>query len=60
MQLSYRGISYESQTSSVEAVETQQTGLFLGQSFRLKHVKVAPRSIGANHLKYRGVHYTQA
>jgi hypothetical protein len=60
MKLAYRGISYEPQTSIVEATATEQAGLFLGQSFQLKHFSIAQRHSGTTHLRYRGVDYTQA
>ncbi|NJN88863.1 MAG: DUF4278 domain-containing protein [Leptolyngbyaceae cyanobacterium SL_7_1] len=57
MKLAYRGTTYQSATSAVEGVETQQTGLFLGNSFRIKQFNITQRQNSAIQLKYRGVNY---
>ncbi len=59
MQVSYRGISYETSASPMEAIETEQTGLFLGKRFKLKQYNVSQRSAEPMQLKYRGVDYHQ-
>ena len=57
MKASYRGISYETETPAIETTETQQTGIFLGNRFKLKQHQVQQRQAVPMHLKYRGVDY---
>lgn len=59
MKASYRGISYETETPAIEATETQQTGIFLGNRFKMKQYHVQHRQPASMHLKYRGVDYHQ-
>lgn len=56
MNLSYRGIFYQPASSAVEATETEQTGHFLGKSYKILQGKVAYRQ-SAVALKYRGIDY---
>ena len=58
MKASYRGISYETETSAIETTETQQLGIFLGNRFKLKQHHVQQQTAPL-HLKYRGVDYNQ-
>lgn len=57
MQLSYRGISYETTTPSIEVTETAQTGVFLGNVFPIKRLNVAQRQSSSIQLQYRGASY---
>jgi len=57
MNLSYRGIPYQPTCVSVEAIETEQTGQFLGKSYKILQGNVAHRS-GSTQLTYRGLRYT--
>lgn len=56
MNLSYRGIAYQSTSPTVEPIETEQTGHFLGNSYKIHHDKVAFRKTSSS-LRYRGIAY---
>jgi hypothetical protein len=59
MQLSYRGVSYQSEERTFKTVESELQGLFLGNTYHLRRpAQPAPifkRSLGLK--KYRGVSY---
>ena len=57
MKAVYRGIAYTAEVPAIEATETQQSGLFLGNRFTLKQYSVNARSSGSMQLKYRGIDY---
>lgn len=57
MHVSYRGVAYETEIPLVEATETEQTALFLGNRFKVKQYSVSQRQPRATQLKYRGVNY---
>ena len=57
MRLSFLGNSYEASAPSVETTTTESTGVFLGNSFKLKQHNVSHRSQSAP-LKYRGIDYS--
>jgi Domain of unknown function (DUF4278) len=59
MQVSYRGIAYQTQPSAIEAIETQEVGLFLGNCFHIKHYTVKQQHSAPLRLRYRGVDYHQ-
>lgn len=57
MNLSYRGISYESASPAVDVTETEHNGVFLGNRFKLQQRTAAQRSAGMT-MKYRGTNYS--
>lgn len=59
MELTYRGKSYESFTSDIEATLTGETATFLGKSYSIKTYNVAQRQQQKTDMTYRGVHYTR-
>lgn len=59
MQVSYRGVAYQPQTPAIEATETQEIGLFLGNPFPIKHYTVKQRYSVPVQLRYRGVNYNR-
>ena len=56
MNLSYRGIAYQPASFDVEVTETEQTGHFLGKSYKIRQANVAHRQSSAS-LRYRGIAY---
>ena len=58
MQVSYRGIAYETQIPTIETLETQEVGLFLGNRFPLKRYTAKQHSTSVQ-LRYRGVDYNR-
>lgn len=58
MNVSYRGVSYETEVQTVEGTETDRTALFLGNRFKLKQYNVSQRHTASVPLKYRGTSYT--
>jgi hypothetical protein len=59
MQVSYRGISYETTATVVEGTETEQIGLFLGNRFKVKQYSTPHNTAAPMQLKYRGINYQQ-
>lgn len=59
MQVSYRGVAYQTQTPAIEATETQEIGLFLGNSFPIKRYTVNQQCSVPVRLRYRGVDYNR-
>lgn len=57
MKAVYRGIAYKADVPAIEATETQQTGLFLGNRFTIKQYNVSNRQSNPIALKYRGIDY---
>lgn len=58
MQLTYRGVAYQSLEASVELSRFSQTGKYRGKAIKIPStVKVLRQSLFA--FKYRGVDYTQ-
>ena len=55
MNFMYRGIAYQT-SIGIEALETQQTGTFLGKTYKLKQTEVTQRQPSVE-LTYRGVCY---
>lgn len=58
MNLSYRGIAYQTTAPTVEAVETEYTGHFLGRSFPIKRFNVNKQHTDSVSLTYRGSRYS--
>lgn len=58
MNLTYRGIAFEAPVAGTEAIETEQTGTFLGNSYKMKQARTAQRQ-SATELTYRGVRYAR-
>lgn len=58
MQVSYRGIAYETQIPTIEALESHEVGLFLGNRFPIRRYATKQRSTSVQ-LRYRGVDYNQ-
>lgn len=56
MNLSYRGIAYQSSSPAVDMTVTEQSGVFLGNRFKIQSTTAIQRS-GGSSLKYRGTHY---
>lgn len=57
MRLVYRGTTYQATASTIETAETEQPGLFLGNSFKIKQSNLTQRQSSPVQLKYRGVNY---
>jgi len=57
MNLSYRGISYQSVAPVIDVTETEHLGVFLGKRFKLQQSTAAQRSGGMT-MKYRGACYS--
>lgn len=58
MNLSYRGISYQAVSPAVDVTETEQSGVFLGNRFKIQTPTIAQRSSVATTLTYRGARYS--
>lgn len=57
MNVSYRGIAYETEISVAEGTETDCTALFLGNRFKVRQHHVSQRHTSPVQLKYRGANY---
>ncbi len=54
MQLSYRGVKYNTTKTAVEVIETQEIGHYRGATYHVRRaVNLAPHKINGT-LKYRG------
>jgi hypothetical protein len=58
MNLTYRGIAFQAPIAGTEAIETEQTGTFLGNNYKMKQARTAQRQPAAE-LTYRGVRYSR-
>lgn len=58
MQFVYRGIPYEASIAGAEAPTTEQTGTFLGKTYKMKQSQIAQRHTEAE-LTYRGIRYSR-
>ncbi|RZM82749.1 DUF4278 domain-containing protein [Leptolyngbya iicbica] len=58
MKLSFLGQSYEASIHAVDAVETSETAIFLGQPYARKQYTNRQRQQPASELTYRGIKYT--
>jgi len=57
MKLSYRGVHYEGEPSTLKVTEGRIAGSYRGQSWRFHHPQYLPKLGSVDHLKYRGVAY---
>ena len=58
MQLTYRGVSFETFISGSPSIATEETGTFLGKRYPIKQSQVVYRQ-PSSELVYRGVAYTR-
>lgn len=58
MKLSYRGVHYEGEPSTLKVTEGRIAGSYRGQSWRFHHPQYLPKLGSVDHLKYRGVAYS--
>lgn len=58
MQLTYRGQSYKTSVSTVDAISTGEIATFMGQSYARKQFVVAQQQQPAE-LTYRGIRYAR-
>lgn len=54
MQLSYRGVKYNTHNSAVEVTESQEIGHYRGATYHVRRVLNAPVHKFSDVLKYRG------
>jgi hypothetical protein len=59
MELTFLGQRYETSMPPVEAIETNETGTFLGKRYVKKQFNVTQRHQPTAELTYRGVRYTR-
>jgi hypothetical protein len=57
MRLSYRGIPYENEASTVRVTEGEIGGLYRGQNWRYQYVRHIPQPQPVQNLRYRGAAY---
>ncbi|MGF1569502.1 MAG: DUF4278 domain-containing protein [Nodosilinea sp.] len=57
MELTYRGIIYQTATPSIEVTELSEKATFLGARFNRRHFQVNHHVAAPNQLTYRGVSY---
>lgn len=57
MQLSFLGQFYTASASSVEAISTPDTAVFLGRTYARKQFNVTQRQQLPSELTYRGIRY---
>ncbi|NEP57990.1 MAG: DUF4278 domain-containing protein [Symploca sp. SIO2G7] len=57
MKLSYRGISYEEQPSTLEVSEGEIGGKYRGQTWKIHRPKQNLRHSAFRQLTYRGISY---
>lgn len=58
MKLTYRGVSYEANFSTLEATQTKQIGLYRGAPLAGKQFIINQPRLAPTRLKYRGAEYT--
>lgn len=58
MKLTYRGISFNTLVAGLPVMATEETGVFLGQSYALKQSSTRLRQ-PSEELVYRGVRYAR-
>lgn len=58
MQFIYRGIAFQSPVAGADAPETEQTGNFLGKTYKMKQTQIVNQRSGAD-LIYRGARYSR-
>ena len=54
MQLSYRGVKYNTPQSAVGVTETQEIGHYRGATYHFRRVPAVPAKRSEEVLKYRG------
>lgn len=59
MELTYRGIPYNTSAPTVESTATEETGTFLGARFPQKHYQVSYRRPSAEELTFLGRRYSR-
>lgn len=57
MNLTYRGIAYDTSSRVIEATETGETVTFMGRQSKVRQVNVAQRQQPAAKLTFMGRHY---
>jgi hypothetical protein len=57
MKLSYRGVSYEDQPSTLEVSEGEIGGKYRGQTWKIHRPKQSLRRSASKELIYRGITY---
>jgi hypothetical protein len=57
MQLTYRGIAFQSPVTGTDATETGEMGTFMGQPYSIKRAQLTQRH--GNTLTCRGARYTR-
>ncbi len=58
MKLTYRGVAYEPNFSTLETTQTERMGVYRGSAVVIKQAAAKQRRSVPAHLKYRGVGYT--
>ncbi len=58
MKLTYRGVDYDYNPTSLELTEQEIVGRYRGQAVTFKYVRHVPVPQPAHHLTYRGVPYS--
>ena len=58
MQLTYRGIAFQTPVTGTDATATGEVGMFMGQPYAMKRAQVTQRHNGTT-LTYRGARYTR-
>lgn len=56
MKLVYRGVSYEYLSMTIDTIETEEMGKFLGNNYQVRRPIYQPKQVKLN-LVYRGVAY---
>ena len=54
MQLSYRGVKYNTHNSAVEVIESQEIGHYRGATYHVRRALNVPAHKNSDVLKYRG------
>jgi hypothetical protein len=58
MKLSYRGVNYEAEPTTLEVTEGEIGGMYRGHAWKTHHPKLTRRgSMAAVELSYRGIAY---
>ncbi|MEO1208022.1 MAG: DUF4278 domain-containing protein [Cyanobacteria bacterium J06638_20] len=58
MQFIYRGVAFQAPIAGIDALETEQTGNFLGKTYKMKQTQIANQRSHAD-LTYRGARYSR-
>jgi hypothetical protein len=57
MKLSYRGVHYKDEPSTIEVTEGEIVGMYRDQKRQSGYLRHIPEPLSVNNLKYRGVAY---